>query len=295
MKGKWRIHFICISIGLIFIVVGVLNPGEVRWSDILWEIVKHLGIALIVAGLISLTVESYLGSRREEEHQILRNEISLDVFHAVLKQSFPPSIYDQVKAHLLTESFLRKDFKIEVSMAEHKGSGHLRAIVTHEYQVKRLVDRACSYKLESYLDLEPLQGVEVSARFLSLNVEGPDGNTLKSYNENNICNIIDAGEPMWTRIHEDIDMSQHEIAKVIIKAEVYYRKNDYHVWMMTGITENLSVTYYAPENLVFLFGANHPSSEQFKESNDGMTHSCEFKGGILPFQGITVSWRPKVN
>ena len=97
-------------------------------------------------------------------------------------------------------------------------------------------------------------------------------------------------DPAWLRLNNRIDMTQYDVVRITLRAEVYYKSSDYHVWMMTGLTENITVNYFAPKELEFSFAPNHPNESQLRLSSDGMTHSCEFKGGILPYQGVTVSW-----
>lgn len=296
MRKLWHIATLLIVIGLVLLVLGSAWPGvQVNtWPYVALEIAKGLGIAFFVAGVLSVTVDAYFKRRAAQEEAVLRERISADVFHAVLRQNFPEPIFEQIRAHLLTNPFLRANYKIIASMEPHEGTNYLKAIVTQEYELIRLAERECTYHIDAYLDRETLPGVSSSAQFLTLKVQSDDGHILDLYDATNISQLLDDSDPKLIRLRKSIDMSEHSCLRVQQRAELYYKREDYHIWMMTHMTTNVSVQYYAPSDLEFEFSANHPSGHLFTEFNDSMTHKYEFTGGLLPYQGVTVWWHPRV-
>jgi hypothetical protein len=291
MKINVGIQLMCLVAGLALIYLGVVKPLTWGWSEVFWEIIRHIGIALLISGFIGSTVETFVKKRTKEEQQIYLNEIGQNVFHAVLKQNFPPAIYEQVKSQILLETFVRKNFTTDMSMIAQADSDYLVATVSHSYELHRISDVATDHTLESYLDLEIFPGVTESSRFKSLIVEDQDGTKICEYDETNISGIIKKTDE-WLLLSKIIDMKNHRIVKIRMQSELYFKKTDYHTWSMTSITENLTLNMYTPEKLKFMFSANHPSKDLFTLNHNGVKHTYDFKGGILPEQGVTISWQP---
>jgi len=262
------------------------------WPDVAKNILEALGAALIVSGVLAGTVDFYFRNRRNEEEKILRDRINENVFMAVLKQSFPEAIFEQVQSHLLTNPFIRKNYKITCSM-EWEDSDRKRLITrdTTEYEVERIALRECTYELVSNIDFESA----FPSRYISLEIQRPEDNeVIDKYDEQRMTDegILSCDQSchlIWLRV--PINLRQHNKVRVKFTTEIYYKPDDFMIWMMTYMTECLSVRYITPSDVDVQFQPNHPSRNLFTTFDDGILHEYGYKGGFLPFQGITVTWQ----
>jgi len=281
-----------IIIGCLMIYFGWnFKGGEPEDSRIWPDILRNLGEAILIAGILAGTVEIYLRNRRREEEAFFAQQANQNVFWAVLRQNVPDAILKEVQAHLLTNPFLRKNYQVITSMEwADKDKGSLKSTVTQDYEIHKLAARECTFNLVSNIDIEPGFG----ASFTSLQVRTIAGQPIENYGLEEIKNITRKDEEaklVW--LQKDIDLRQHDKLRITCTAEVFYRPDDFMIWMTTNMTEEFTVRYSAPSDLQFTFIPNHPSGALFHQFDDGGIRECGFKGGFLPFQGITVQWRRK--
>ena len=280
--------------GIIFIALSALwVPAQSGPLRTFLEVIRDVGIALVIVGILSLPIEYYFRRRTERDAAILREEISKDVFHAALGYVFPEKIYDQVKAHVLEQPFLRKDYKITVSVEPCEHANCMKTTLTLEFELHRLSDQLPLFKLQAILEREDLPGIADTARFLGLKVESETRDNIESYTQAQLEQFLDDSEPPLISLRKDVDMGRHECLRILIRGEQYQPMRNFSMWLMTCMTENLTVFYSVPDNLEVQGFPNHPSKRLFNRVDEGRSHKYELIGGLLPFQGITVSWKPR--
>lgn len=262
---------------------------RIQTETIVDVVIRDLGIAMVVAVLLSLLIESYARNR-------LQDEIRSGVIEAAFKRLIPASAFDQVSAHIMQAKLTKESSVIEMVIRSDPAvsAGNAGFYVSNtilRYQLRSLTGRPVKDTICARLDRDvtfQAQDGRRLPRFESVTIGDKKllGGELKSLLSDDECTFstpatID-GSPL----------------SVVVVLEEILRVPDTFVWNTQLCTDHTSISIDASgiSGVGFEVTALHPEASRLVEHVPG--RNWEFKVGMLPWQGFQVrSWQkadPKV-
>src|SRR5947209_18115996 len=130
-------------IGLAGVFVSVNYATATRPLSILLDIVRDIGVALIVTVVTATSIEMFVNSR-------VRRQIEADVFQATFRKFLPDPIYMQVRDKVLGAGVIRRDWTIDMRVidprAEPDAYAELRRLSDERLYI---VEGRMSYEVEN--------------------------------------------------------------------------------------------------------------------------------------------------
>jgi hypothetical protein len=274
-----------ILVGLVLIALQTIFPNI---NSPFTKLLSDLGIGLIAAGVVTATLEPI--SRRRLQSDI--SEIKKANFEAILKGVMPEEIYEEIQAHIIRQPFLRENVRMifECEWVDSKREILSRSQTTY-YEVKNI-----SKTIEKY-DVRVLEEREHGVDYLNI----PQITEIVVQRDSK--DEIRLGQPELAKIQ--VDTGQHiEVCYPIMlkpgdKVKIWLRSksmlsNRVHTVIMLVPTINLELTVSHSDDIVVRAFPLHPSTESFITDTDtDKMKRWRIEGGILPYQGIELSWYPK--
>lgn len=247
------------------------------------DVVRDLGIALVIAGIISVSYESFV-------HQRLLDEIAKTALEGVVelfRRSAGDKVTSQVETHILRSQVLRTKFTIEAKFTWNDDSRTLLLCRSEmSYTLKNLSTADVIYPLMARVDLNGM-GVEGIKR-----VKTPDqdltGPELRRALENN------TDDPSRQTYKKQLQIKGDRQASVLIEFRTVYQPHDHESWFTNVMADGVKLIVEHPPDLALNVNANHPNSAQITKKQIDDRHSTwELEYGLLPYQGIMAKWNPK--
>lgn len=296
---KWKIfeHQLFIVVGLgevlggfLLITVSSLLPFRVPPSpQWLLDILSNLGIGLVAAGIATGTIEAI--SRKRLQHDIA--EMKEAHFESILKGFIPTPIFEEIKTQIIAQPFLRRDFNWAFEFTwedEERKFIHKYHIV--DYEVKNVSQTLEKYELlvieertreEFDKKIEYIKKIEVQRN----GEENPHlylPADLEKYTEK---------AKQYIRISKRLPLNPNESIRVRILSENILPSRDVYVCASAKMSEHFELTVAHPVDLDVQAMAMHPSRNRFKtEVETPRLKRWRIDTGVLPYQGIELSWRP---
>ncbi len=162
------------------------------------DLLRDLGIALIISAFVTFTIERYASNR-------LRQHITYDVLSAAYAKVVPEKIYTQVADNIFRSNVYRRNWEVNVdAKREHLDTAGGTAMVTakYSYDIENLNEHPISYDVYGSIDLDVPhpnpqiprfisfgiyneQNQELDDRFQNSNHKGPPENAVVSRTEAN--------------------------------------------------------------------------------------------------------------
>jgi hypothetical protein len=243
---------------------------------------RDIGIAMMVAGILTFVIEMYARSR-------LQDEIRSGVIEAAFRRLIPPAIFDDVKLYVFGARVLKRDWEIEMLLlksprlsAQYPDLYVSRTVIS--YQLHNLTGSHIVEPLHIHLD-EDVVGVDESGplpRFESIRIG------LDTYTDGELKGKLQRNGALF---EDKVDLAPGYLQLVICLWEIV-RVPDTFVWSTTKATEGARIVIESvgvPE-IAFEVRALHPDPNRLLEHVPGRT--WVFTGGMLPWQGFQVrSWK----
>lgn len=253
---------------------------------------QHFSIALFLSVILISVVELHT---RERFHR----EAGEDVLFAVLKKQIPDSVFIEIQDHILRSPYFRKDWHYEFSFKGHPYEDLNKNMIIYELLTSWTIKNISSEKI-------PYNPVSVIFNHPRAIVHDNSGNEIHLSRHKGIWIH---GDPVLNEEEiEKIEKDQREKDQILLKANsmtlapnqeirISMSREEVSdcpgvgVWAISGYSENLTVTIkneasglLKPPQVNFL----HPKHENL--IYNAATKEWRYEGGILPYQGIRLSW-----
>lgn len=287
MEKRWQVFLLLLVAGVIGIIVIVSS----HWipNDTASAVLLHIGIGLLVAGIVGLTVEWYVREQMRLQMDRMLKDIGTDVFKAALGHEFPESIWHQISTHLLMNPIIRRDLSLDYSLEEMPESGKdfLMVKTCWSYTLTNLnTEEERLYKLAAALDCCLDSSFRGYTRFTRVEIDG------KAVNEDDLTVEYREAEVVCRTI---VTLQPSGSKHVTLYGESVYRKEQIIPFSMTDATENLTVCVSKPPNIVVVVDALHPREQRLikQPTSSPDSHvSWILLGGLLPGHGVCIRWFP---
>lgn len=151
-------------------------------------IARDLGIAVVMAVILTLVIELYVRQR-------LADDIREGVVEAVFQRFVPPAIFAEIRDHVLSARSLKRQWRLEMTVYRDSGltpsdPGYFVSRTVVSYRVYNMTNYGCDEPLRSHLDKD---------------VVGKDGQgeTLPRFVQVRIGDEIFEGENLGKLLSED--------------------------------------------------------------------------------------------
>lgn len=245
------------------------------------RLLRDVGIAMVVAVLLTLIIESRARMRLQEE-------VRSGVVEATLRRLIPPSVYNQVKIHVMGARVLKQQWNVAIEVyrdevACRDRSDHYVCRTTIGYLLRSLTGAAVTDDLVVLLDqdISGSDGAGPLPRIESVKVGAMTfrGQTFDQH-------LQDAG----ASFQRAIEIPPESVAVTIVVRAII-RVPDTFVWTTTHLTDHAKVTVATESvpQVKFAVQALHPDRGGLRQIVEG--HAWEFAPGLMPWQGFQIrSW-----
>jgi hypothetical protein len=144
-KYKYLVHvFLAVTAGVVMITAASQVPAG---SGIAKEILDELGVAVIVAALVTLMYETYA-------REVLSQETMTHVLEAVIGDMFDSELWSELRNQLLNKPAVRRGFSVRIRLERDASLPSHQAIlwVSVSYRLHALHKKADRIRVHHYLD-----------------------------------------------------------------------------------------------------------------------------------------------
>lgn len=281
------------------------------------ELLRDVGIALLISVFVTLTIERYASDK-------LREDIAFDVLSAAYAKIVPESIYRQIAENVFRIPIYRRGWTARI-VVQKRMSAHRDACVAlidceYSYCVENLNEKEISFEIEGAITLD-VPYIDVP-RFKSINVINTTGKqealidvTITAADAKKI--LVQGAKDIFVKNNRDSPKDDRDpLAGVLLQ-----KKNDEIVFatlVKIPSRESVKVSFgverairvpgtfiiYTPVpangieitiesgELEFEIIPLHPNKKGLRHPVKGL---WEFEYGILPWQGFQVRCAPKLS
>jgi hypothetical protein len=162
--------------GFIVLAIGTLTLFYLAFrkysgEDIFFELLRDLGIALVVAGIVTLLFEVY-------HHLTHQMRTTREVIDAIMGEKITPEVWDEMKVLIERRTMIRRNVRIRLNLQVANGLRDHEAVLRmeHDYDVHGLTDRYVDVKIQHELDYHFRNDALDLPRFeyIEINPPGPE-------------------------------------------------------------------------------------------------------------------------
>ena len=276
-------------LGLLFTVVASLAPSLRLPQWLPPDLLSDLGVGLLAAGITTATLEPI--SRRRLQRDV--EEIKQAHFESVLKGLMPEPIFDEVQAHIIRQPFLRTNFHVTLELSwTDETREYLCKSQTNSYDVENMSRTLERYELrvsEERVNEDKFPG---STRIQEIRVQLPVDPMPTVYIDARLDEFVEKTD-QYVRALIPVMLEPGQSAKVITRRKTILSGRDVYPYAVNKPTIQLDLTVAHPEDLAVQAMPMHPSQHAFVNEVNALTLKrwC-IEAGLLPFQGIEISWHP---
>lgn len=263
------------SVGTILLLVANSIPPDRVWHDLL----RDLGIAFWVAAIVTVVFELYTRNRHDLE-------VRAGVVEAAIRRVVPEAIWKEIRANVLFEDALRRNWMLAMSITEDQnlGANLLRSVSVLSYDFHNLKGRKTIARVLHWFDPD-VEAVDSFGNKLPRFVQVSVGKM--QYNRGNLLPYLrDNG----MTLELPVELPEGTDVRIEVRMEEVIRVPDVFAWWMSYNTEGVSLDVVtAPENFRFVLAAPH-HKERVEETTPG--RRWVFAGVLLRGQGVELvsSW-----
>lgn len=240
-------------------------------------LMRDLGIALLVAVILTVAIEYYARSRLQEE-------IRSGVVEAAFRRLISPLVFNQIKGYVIGAKILKRNWMLEM--------------VLREYPDKAAGDRLYLSRTVLSYDAVSLTGgvvTELLTTGLDRHLTGKDDRgTLPRFLRVQIGSENYTDESLKQFLEDDGKTFKKEFlvpttgVKVVVELLELFRVPDTFVWNTNLQCEGARIVIdnAAKSGVAFEVMALTPERNQLVETVPGRT--WEYAGGLLPWQGFQI-------
>lgn len=250
-------------------------------------LLSNLGIGLLAAGITTGTLEPI--SRRRMQRDV--REIKEAHFESTLKGFMPEPIFEKVKAHIIRQPFLREDFRWSIElkwMDEDREYLHRSSIGS--YKVKNTSRTPASYELLVLVERGNEERFPGSTHIREIQVQR-DGEQPRIYTKPDLEKFLEKTD-QYIKVTMPLMLEPGEWARVRAYAENVLLARDVYLLTVGMLTNQFELMVTHPDDLSVRAMPMHPSQHKFVGEVGTTYKRWRIEAGLLPFQGIEVSWCP---
>jgi|GEM_PF-4025026 len=266
----------------------------------------NVGVALIAAGSVVVTVELRSNEEREEKYETLlakMDDKTKEILGAIEKNAQKKieditiasqdtiissliqneNIFDQVKSHILRQDFIIKEYLIKVSF-DWSGEGRIIEKTYIKYYACNISQHKKSYTIDFYVYNNNLN-YHLTPYIIKYDVNN------KNFLDSDLSNQIEkqrreAQENIG--FNTEIDIDPDSKAKIEIEFIAYREINDHEPFLVEQITDTMTLQIRnIPQNLKVFCVALHPQ----KNSKEELDQVWKIETGLFPYQGFYLCWQ----
>jgi hypothetical protein len=259
-----------IGLALIAVAASMIGVGHLEiWSETVLGIVRALGEAVLIAGILALLIDPFLKAR-------LLREASKSIFEHMIGFDHEPELKAKLRSIVFETKLYRKDCKIssEISLGP-EGRVTLSVSIEHEI-VNQSLDNVKYKQAWDFVDGDAPRDAE----FAWIVGEKLPESTQSQFQQSNLGYLKAEGPSM------DIEPHSHNIRyRFIAKCKFDAPWNYYHPFYLAQPTIDITISVKAPEHWKVWIGGGSP---QVTRTNEALWHSS---GILMIGDHVEVHWR----
>jgi hypothetical protein len=286
---------------LVCTLIGVLAvSGSAIWKhaaagDVLFaDILRDLGIALLISVFVTFSIEKYSSSR-------LREHIAYDVLSAAYAKVVPEKIFSQITDHVFRSDIYRRNWEVHIranSQRIDRTRGTAVITARYSYDIENLKENSIIYAVAAGIDLDDPPPHENLPRFKSFSIMDQQDHPfiIKSENELSRRRVGDLERPYELGNNVTLQSTRQNLlltapvripgrGRVGVKFEVEreIRVPGNYVLSVREPADGIKIIIDV-EGFNLSVAALHPNRDAL--SHPAGSDSWEFRVGILPWQGF---------
>ena len=254
-------------------VVGIIVASKIKASRIWHHLLRDLGIALVVAAVVSVTYEFL--TRATLDHAKIEG-----VLKTVLASNIPNDAWEQVNTEILQKNVIRRDFQIRLKLRSDPNLASTQRVLGLEtdYQLHGLRTHPVKYTLQHALDEEMWN----------------EGLGLPRFDSVIIGNTTLIGDDLKRRVNAegifsepDLELRANNPVRVVVKrSEITYKPGTYH-FIFGELTQGVRVHIDDELPSDVEVDVKIWSDKGFAKLQAVGGRIWEFKGVMLPGQALS--------
>ena len=276
-------------LGLLFVAIAssALPLNLPQWLPP--DLLSNLGIGLLAAGITTGTLEPISRKRLQRDVE----ELKQAHFESILKGLMPEPIFDEVQAHIIRQPFLRENFRwtVELGWLDETHEYLCKSSVGY-YEVKNASRTLESYELRASEERVNEDRFPGSTRIQEVQFQRDGDEQPSIYAEVDLDKFLEKTD-RYVRVLIPFTLQPDARAKIRVSSQSIVQATDVINFVVNKPTIGMELTMVHPADLSVRAMPMHPSQRKFVIEVDKPTlKRWRIETGLLPFQGIEVSWCP---
>lgn len=288
-------YLLCFLLSILFLIAGHYAEHEGHWK-LRSHILNEIGIALLVAIILAMTIE-YVSRRRDErKFKEEKEAIKNDVFEHVLGYRLPEGTFPVLDAQILNAAFFRKDFAVRYELFPLEDPRFIQIHGQISYKVLNLTPEPKEFHFRTGIEKAPIAELDHLVKFTVVRVRDKEGDLLDLDSEDKLIKAQDEMVANHLHIKRTITIKGSDQVSATIRYESVRALQGGSAFLLTpnvalgfqlfvqawdGI--EVSATAYLPETL-------KKGDQHLKQQN---SYHWVLERPMLPYQGVYLSWKSK--
>jgi len=294
----WIIGLIALVAGIALFLLGQFGAARLSESlELLWRILRDLGIALGAAGFVVATVDRVTARHLSKQMQGFINQLREDVLFARFDRVVPKQITAEISKHVIEDRILYQRFQVTTTLREEDPAGS-----------SLVGDSVAKFEVKNDSDEHVPWGYFLRMSDLASG-KPPSPNTVtrfsaKSKNPANCSELRAVDLKADVKVDDQLgivdfkksfSLVPHETLEISVTRHVRVRSRDtYNLTVRHPTVSGMTLEVHFPAGFKVDCTFAHPGQEdgdkQCSFNQDGNVAIAEIRGGVLPYQGIVMSW-----
>ena len=284
-------RYLFAGITMIIVSIAVIFWAAVVSSRFWGNLLNNIGTGLLAAGILTIILER---ARSQEYKQEIR-EIREANFESLLKGVMNEEIFEQLKLHIIGEPFLRRDMRVTLRLSWlDDDRKYLYKSLTGTYEVINNSHTLERYMLYAESEKEFFSQLVGKSLIQLVKIESlDDEEEVREYFGDALKPFIEESDE-YERVAIPVELPPGSGVRITVKTIGVLNKEDVYSLVVNKATVNLSITVAHPEDVFIRATPLHPSEHLFRNMvNEPDLKAWGLAAGLLPYQGIQLSWRPQ--
>ena len=251
-------------------------------------VMSNLGIGLVAAGVITMTVEVMNRKRTKSDIAEIRDAH----LETLLKGFIPPQLFEAIRSQIIQQPFIRTNYHTTLSLSWRSASHDY--IVKNEVTVWDVENVSLTqqiYELRVGESNDCFQQLPEDVAIRSVDIERGEGQSLHLRGEALATQTIREAQFLRTTI--PVPLKPTERVKILVGTSNIFRPTDVFNLHITGPAIGMKLNVTHPDDLAVGVYAMHPARHLLvKEMDEPTAKQWRFETGFLPFQGVKIYWAP---
>lgn len=293
------IGFISLIMGSALIITAHLIITGAPAPQVLWNILRDLGITLAGTGIVVVTVDRGTATHIKKQMTEFIDQLRGDVIFARFARIVPEEIADEISLHVIEDRILYRRFHVDNTFRESVGSEEiLEGDSVAQFEVVNDSDDPSQWKYHMRIS-DLANGIPRPNTVVQFTVESrQNSDNQLNLNETELSDIAEqTAETGVLALKKTFDLLPHEVMEVQIVRRIRVKRRDtYNLTVRHPTVDGMQLKAYLPVGYKVDCRFAHPGEDDGQQctfrSGNGNVVTAAIRGGILPYQGITMSWDP---